>query len=531
MLRVLADEPLLVLFVVVAGGYLAGKVRVAGFSLGVAGVLFAGIAVGAVNPGLRLPEIVYMLGLALFVYTVGLSAGPGFASSLRRAGLRWNALALAGIVAVAASVAVLSKLLNLGGAKGAGFFAGVLTNTPALAAVVDRLGGKPDADLPVVAYSLAYPASVISGLAAIAVLQRVWRIDYASDASAAGMAVEQIVNATAEVRHPLTVASVVRASGGRALIGRIRHDRYVGVAQPSRRLEPGDRVTVVGTHDAVEAVTKLVGQPLPDRLDADRTDLEVRRIFVSNPQLVGQRIADLDLAGRFGAIITRVRRGDVDSLADAGNVLELGDRVRVVAPPEHMKELSRFFGDSYKELGEVNIASLALGLTLGLLLGTVSVPLPGGGSFSIGLAGGPLVMGLLLGARRRTGPLVWQLPAGVNLSLRQLGLVLFLAGIGTRAGQSFAATVVTAGGWLLLVVAFGLCLPLAFGVLTVSHKVLGMPMGVATGVLAGMCTQPATLVFADEQAGNELPELGYATVFPAAMLVKILIAQLLLSVL
>ncbi|MFI7547575.1 aspartate:alanine exchanger family transporter [Actinoplanes sp. NPDC049599] len=526
----LADQPLLVLFLVVAVGYLAGKVRIAGFSLGVAGVLFAGIAAGAVDPRLRLPEIVYLLGLALFVYTVGLSAGPRFASSQRRAGLRWNALALGGILAITAAVAVLAGLLDFRGAKEAGFFAGVLTNTPALAAVVERLGGTADADLPVVAYSLAYPASVISCLAAIAVLQRMWRIDYTSDAVDAGMATEQIVNATAEIHHPLTVASAVRASGGRALIGRIRHHEYVGVAEPSLRLEPGDRVTVVGSAEAVDAVTRLVGQPYPDRLDADRTDLEVRRIFVSDPRLVGQRIAGLDLADRFEAIITRIRRGDIDSLADPGIVLELGDRVRVVAPPQRMKELSRFFGDSYKELGEVNIASLALGLTLGLLLGSVSIPLPGGGSFSIGLAGGTLVVGLLLGARRRTGPLVWQLPAGVNQSLRQLGLVLFLAGIGTRAGQSFAATIVTADGWLLLLLAFGLCLPLAFGVLIIGHKVLGLPMGVATGILAGMCTQPATLVFADEQAGNELPELGYTTVFPAAMITKIVIAQLLLSV-
>jgi putative transport protein len=218
-------------------------------------------------------------------------------------------------------------------------------------------------------------------------------------------------------------------------------------------------------------------------------------------------------------------------LAEGHTVLELGDRIRVVAPPERMKEVSRYFGDSYRELGELNIASLSLGLALGLLVGALSIPLPGGGHFSIGFAGGPLVVGLLLGARRRTGPLVWQLPTAVNTSLRQIGLVLFLAGIGTRAGHSFASTITTGGGWLILGSALVLCLVTAFGVLLVGHKLLGLPMGVATGVLAGLSTQPATLVFASEQSGNGLPELGYATVFPAAMLTKILLAQLLLSVL
>ncbi|MDT3442531.1 MULTISPECIES: aspartate:alanine exchanger family transporter [unclassified Pseudofrankia] len=528
---VLADNPLLVLFIVAAGGYWIGRIRVGGFGLGVAGVLFTGIAVGAVDRRLSLPDIVYQFGLALFVYTMGLAAGPGFASSLRRTGLRWNALALGAIAAGAGIVAVVAEALHFGAAKGAGFFTGALTNTPALAAVVEKLQGTPDANLPVVAYSLAYPASVISSMVAISVLQRRWRVDYSADATAAGIAAEQIVNATAEVEHPLSVSEVILASAGHTLIGRVRHDERLAVAEPGLQLHPGDQVTVIGTRDAIADATRILGHPVPDRLDADRSRLDFRRIFVSDPTLVGRRIGDLDLTGRFGALITRVRRGDTDLLADDATVLELGDRVRVVAPPERMGEVSRYFGDSYRQLGGVNIASLSVGMGIGLLVGAISVPLPGGGHFSLGSAGGPLVVGLLAGARRRSGPFVWQLPAGVNLSLRQMGLVLFLAGIGTRAGRSFASTITTAGGWALVALGFGLCMTLAFGVLTIGHKLLRMPMGVTTGVLGGLCTQPATLVFASEQAGNDTPELGYATVFPAAMLLKILLAQILLAVL
>ncbi|WP_329318063.1 aspartate:alanine exchanger family transporter [Streptomyces sp. NBC_01262] len=529
-LDTLAHNPLLVLFLVAASGYLFGRISIHGFRLGVAGVLFAGIAAGALDARLSLPDIVYLLGLALFVYTMGLSTGPVFVSSLRRAGLRWNILALAAIATVAGAVVAVSWLLGLGGPKGAGFFTGVLTNTPALAAVVEKLHGH-DAELPVVAYSLAYPVSVISSMIAISVLQRLWRIDYAADSAAAGIVDEQILNATAEVRRPLSVTDVIRASASRAIIGRVRHNEHDAVAEPDQRLEPGDLVTIVGTPKAVADATRLVGEASPQPLDADRSHLDVRRIFMSNPKLVGQCIDELQLADRFGAAITRVRREDTDMLAEGHTVLELGDRIRVVAPPERMKEVSRYFGDSYRELGELNIASLSLGLALGLLVGALSIPLPGGGHFSIGFAGGPLVVGLLLGARRRTGPLVWQLPTAVNTSLRQIGLVLFLAGIGTRAGHSFASTITTGGGWLILGSALVLCLVTAFSVLLVGHKLLGLPMGVATGVLAGLSTQPATLVFASEQSGNGLPELGYATVFPAAMLTKILLAQLLLSVL
>ncbi|MEU7875398.1 TrkA C-terminal domain-containing protein [Dactylosporangium sp. NPDC049140] len=527
----LSGNPLLTLFVVVGGGFLVGRVRIGGFSLGVAGVLFTGIALGALDARLKLPEIVYLLGLGLFVYTMGLSAGPGFVGSLRRAGLRWNAFALAAIAGVAVLVVALSWLLDLGRAKGAGFFTGVLTNTPALAGVVERLDGGPDANLPVVAYSLAYPVSVLACLVGISVLQRAWGVDYAAEARAAHLTEQPIHNATADVRRPVTVKDVVRATGGRALIGRVAHAGEVTVAEPDLRLCPGDRVTIVGERDAIADATAIVGEAAPERLDTDRSRLDVRRIFVSDPDLVGRRIKELDLARRFGATITRVRRGDTDSLADLNTVLELGDRVRVLAPPTRMKEISRYFGDSYKELGEVNIASLSLGLALGLLLGTVSLPLPGGGQLSLGFAGGPLVVGLLLGARRRIGPLVWQLPNNVNWSLRQMGLVLFLAGIGTRAGQSFVATVATGDGAKLVAAAFVVCLLVTVGVLWLGHRVLRWPMGVATGVLAAVCTQPATLGFAVEQADNELPERAYAAVYPTAMIVKILLAQILLTVL
>jgi putative transport protein len=210
-------------------------------------------------------------------------------------------------------------------------------------------------------------------------------------------------------------------------------------------------------------------------------------------------------------------------------MLELGDRVRVLTSQKNMPAVAAYFGDSYRALSEIDILSFSLGLALGMVLGLIPFPLPGGVTVKLGLAGGPLIMALVLGRVGHTGRINWCLPYNGNLMLRQVGLVLFLAGIGTRAGFDFYRTLVGGGGWPLLVAA--LVIVSLTGVLTlwIGHKVLKMPMGLLTGMLAGLQTQPATLGFALEQAGNELPNIGYARVFPVAAVAKILAAQVIVT--
>ena len=540
MIAVLEDSPLLLLFLVAALGYLLGRIRVAGFGLGVAAVLFVGLGVSSLDPDLKLPELVGSLGLVLFVYTIGTAAGPGFFASFRRRGLTHNALALGLLLVAAALTASLHWVLHLDAPLVAGTFAGSLTNTPALASVIQTLrdtvpGQEALLAQPVVAYSVTYPAGVVGVLLSIWLMQRIWKADRAPSSRAGDAAAGQIVNQTVRVTRAEAMAvpalELCHAHGLRALFGRMKRGDSVSVVTAATRFQEGDTVVVVGDAASVRAATALLGEACDEHLDLDRRLLDYRRIFVSSAALSGRLLRELSLPARFGATVTRIRRGDVDLLPDDDTVLELGDRVRVVGPRARMDEVSRFLGDSYKALAEVDVVTFSLGIALGLALGMVPIPLPGGASFKLGAAGGPLIVGLVLGRVGRTGPLVWTLPFSANLTLRQLGLVLFLAGVGTRSGYSFASTFAHGGGLAIFAAGAGITCVTALGGLWIGHRVLHIPRDVLVGVIAGVHTQPAALAFAVEQTESEQPNLGYSTVFPLATIAKIVLAQVLLALL
>jgi putative transport protein len=245
--------------------------------------------------------------------------------------------------------------------------------------------------------------------------------------------------------------------------------------------------------------------------------------------VAGRRIRDLGTLHQLGALVTRVRRGDIEFLPDGDTVLELGDRVRVVAHRDHIAAVGELFGDSYRALSEIDILTFGLGVALGLLLGALPIPLPGGITIRLGFAGGPLIVALILGALRRTGPMVWSLPYSANLTLRQIGLVLFLAGIGTRAGYAFVSMLARGEGLTVFLAGAAITCLTALTTLWLGHRILKIPLGLLIGMLAGLQTQPAVLAFASEQAGNDLPNIGYATVYPLAMIAKIVLAQVLLT--
>ena len=234
---------------------------------------------------------------------------------------------------------------------------------------------------------------------------------------------------------------------------------------------------------------------------------------------------------RFGAVITRVRRGDDDFLPDGDLVLELGDRVRVLTHHDNMKAVARYLGDSYRAVSEVDVLSFSLGLALGLLLGIVAIPLPGGITFKFGFAGGPLIVALILGTVGRTGRMVWSLPYSVNMTLRQIGMVMFLAGIGTRAGYSFLSTFTQGGGLLIFAAGCVITCTTSLLALWAGYRLLKIPMTLLIGIVAGLQTQTAVLGYALEQTGNDLPNIGFASVYPAATISKIIVVQVLLAML
>lgn len=545
MLDILIANPLLLLFVVSALGYLLGRIRFKGSSLGVAAVLFVGLAAGALHPDLSLPPVIFDLGLIIFVYTLGLSSGAGFFASFRRKGLRDNLFVLLMILIAAGFVAAAALLLDFSAPVAAGLFAGSLTNTPALAGLLETIGASAAPEqrealqtLPVVGYSVAYPMGVLGVILAALALQRLWRIDFHAETQALRrfQVVEQaLYNRTVRVTRPEAVGLPLRELRRRhtwdVVFGRMERDGELMIATGDTVLQMGDLLSVVGAPDDVDALVPVVGEATERHLELERSEYDFRRIFVSNPDVAGRSLRELALPQRFGALVTRVRRGDIDLLAHGDTVLELGDRVRVVSRRKDLTALSDYFGDSYRELSEINLLSFGLGLTAGLLLGLAPMPLPGGVTFRLGYAGGPLLVALVLGALRRSGPFVWVLPYSANLTLRQIGLSLLLAAIGVRSGHTFFTTLGASGGLSIFLAGAAITTLTALLALWVGYRWLKIPFPLLLGMLAGLHTQPAVLGYALEQADSELPNIGYALVFPLATISKIIVAQLLLSLL
>lgn len=543
MIELLAANPMLLLFITAALGYAIGRIKIKGASLGVAAVLFVGLFIGSFSPELRIPDFVFTFGLAVFVYTIGLTSGAGFFQSFSGKGLRDNLFIGSMILLAGAGVAAGAILFDIAAPIAAGLFAGSMTNTPAMAGVVEAIRNAAPADLvaslvdqPVVGYSVAYPMGVLGPIFCILVISRAFRINYRNEAGKLknlNLVEQEIYNVTVCVRHDAFCGAPLRDLSARhrfnVVFGRISHDGVTSLADGDSRLAIGDFVSVIGAPEDVDRVVAMLGEPANTHLDFDRSQYDFRRMFVSERHVAGRKVGDLDLPRAYDAIITRVRRGDIDVLAGANTVLELGDRVRVVARRERMKEVADYFGDSYKELSEVDLLSFGLGMTLGLLLGMIPIPLPGGVRITLGVAGGPLIVALILGALRRTGPIVWTMPYSANLTLRQLGLIMLLATVGLKSGYTFVSTFAQGGGVTILLLGATVSIVIPLLALVIGYRLLRIPFGMLTGMVASMQTQPAVLGFAAEQSRDEAPNLGWALVYPASMIGKIILAQLLFT--
>jgi putative transport protein len=535
-----ARTPLLVLFGVIGVGFLLGSVRVAGFSFGPAAVLFAGILFGAVDQRLVIPDVVYVFGLVLFVYCIGLSSGATFFSSFGRRGVRANLIAAGALTAAAAVTVLLARTSGIPGATAVGVFCGALTNTPALAASIDALGGHGSelANQSVIGYSVVYPFGVIGVLLAFFAFERRARKRAAAEGNGRGT-----TDAPSEPILVRTFRVTTSAAAGRTagellenagepgfVLSRIKRGNDTSLVEEETRFETGDLVVAVGTGAALERARTLVGEDSPVELHLDKQDLDYRRIEVSSRDVVGKSVAELALPKRFDATITRVRRGDVDFVPSPDTIVELGDRVRVLTWVGNIGRLTKFFGDSIRSTSEADFFSLSLGIVLGVLLGMLPIPLPGDRSFTLGFAGGPLLVGLVLGRLQRTGPVVWGMPYSANIALRQVGLVLFLAGIGTKAGGGFLETLRATGPSLVLAGAAVTSVTTLL-VLVAGEKLLKLPLVGVMGMMAGVQTQPACLAYVDERSSGSEHTTWYSTVYPVAMIGKILLVQVLVAIL
>ena len=541
MVKILLENPLMLLLMVAAIGYPLGRVKVYGITLGVGAVLFVGLGFGALHPDMKAPAIVYIMGQALFVYTVGLSAGPSFVASFRRNGLKNNMLA-GGVLCLSALLCVvLQKVFMLKPGIAAGIFCGSMTASPALGGALESIRQTAPEDLleallaePVVGFSVAYPIGVIGLMLTINICQKLWKVDYQAEFKQLRKPEDRasLVHCTIKVQKcdPGTTVQMLNDTNGCDLVfSRVKRGSDFFPAAADTVLEAGDLVMVAGAPTEIELIAALLGERRSkDRLGLDRTEYEYRRIFVSSPQAIGRTIGELHLEQRFGEVVTLVRRGDNEFLPDPEMVLELGDVIRVLAHKSNMDEVTSFFGNSYRKVSEVDVMTFSLGLVIGLTLGLLPFPFPGGGSMQLGFAGGPLIVGILLGTFGRTGKMVWSLPYSASMTLKQLGLVLFLAGIGTRSGYSLLATLSHGGGGSIFITGVCITTATAFTALYIGHKIMKIPMSLVVGIVAGMHTSTPGLGYIKEQTGNDLPDQGYACVFPFATIGKIILVHIVL---
>ena len=526
-----AEEPLLLLALLLAVGGAIGALKIRSFSLGPAAVLFTALAFSAFDERLKISREVGVFGLAIFAFVVGIGAGPSFFNALRSGGKALMAIIATLTVAAGVTVGV-AHAMGLEGPLLSGIYAGALTNTPALAAATQMW----NSDLPTVGYSVTYLFGVLGMLIGAMFALKSTAPRSATTELEEEAVVPELDTATVRIEaenlpdletlsekydHQLVFSRIMRGD-------RPGHPGVVDLATDSAVPVPGDIVTVVGNVERIDEFVKDVGHLSTVALTLDRSALDYRRIAVSNAAACGVPLADLRLTRKFGATATRVRRGDVDLLATDDLTLQIGDRVRVVAAPAKLKEVAKFFGDSEKGAQAFSLTALALGLALGVLLGLLEFPIPGGGQFALGMAGGPLVVGLCLGRVGRTGSILWTLPSSASATLNHLGMMLFLAYAGSNSGSALADAIVTPTGWRLLVVGLVVTAVTAIGHLTIGRLFGGLFGPRLAGVMAGAQTQPAVLAYANLRSNDDpRVNLGYALAYPVGMITKVLIAPLL----
>ncbi len=544
---------ILLLAVVIAGGLVMGGLRVRGIGLGSAGVLFAGLLMGQFGQPLDAGVLNFVkeFGLVLFVFTIGLQLGPGFAASLRAEGLRLNVLA-SSVVVLGSALAVLAawllpRVLPMHPAGVLGALAGAVTNTPSLGATQQALSGLPGvtseiADLPAIAYAVAYPGGIVGIIAALLLLRWWLRIDLASAADA--YAREHSHQHEPFERRTLVVDNVHLAG---VAVGNIPGQHEAGVTisrirtrdagevttvMPGTIVQLGDRLLVVGPRADLERFQLVVGTPVAEDLIEAPGRATFSRLVVTATPAVGQVLGSLRLAERFGVTVTRVLRSEVDMTPDSGLRLHFGDVLHAVGERAALTQVAGVVGNQPQELTHTHFAPIFLGIALGVIVGSLPIAVIGlPEPVRLGLAGGPLLIAIVLGRIGSFGRLVWHMPAVANHSFRELGIALFLACVGLKSGPAFFATVATATGlwWAIAGLVISTVPLLLVG--WFAHRVLHMNFLPISGLLSGSMTDPPALAFANSIAGSEAPATAYATVYPFTMLLRIVLAQVLVVIL
>ena len=513
------------LFLIIALGFILGRIQIKGLSLDVSAVIFIALLFG--HYGVVIPKDLGNFGLVLFIFTIGIQAGPGFFDSFRSKGKTLILLTLLIVGSACLTGVALKYTIGIDTPDLVGLIAGALTSTPGLAVAIDSTHSSAAS----IAYGIAYPFGVIGVILFIKLLPKLLRKDLAVEA--------KILESQRKGKHPplrtatlrvtnapifgKTLAQLqLRAMTG-AVVSRIKHGEKTVIPQAATVLQEGDLLKAVGNDQSLKQLALLIGETITNDLPFGSTQ-ELQSLLVTNKNIINKTLGYLNLQRTFNCTVTRVRRSGIDLSPEPDLQLKFGDKLMVAGEKEDLKEVSQLFGNDEKKLSDTDFFPIATGIVLGVLVGKLNISFSDSFSFSPGLTGGILIVALVLSAIGKTGPIVWSMSGSANQLLRQIGLLLFLAEVGTSAGVNLVSTF-QESGWTLFGVGMAITLiPMLvaalFGILVFKIPVLDL-----LGTLAGGMTSTPGLAAADSMSDSSAPSIAYATVYPIAMVLLILFIQ------
>ncbi|PSU63294.1 putative transporter [Photobacterium phosphoreum] len=536
-----------ILSLVAVLGLWMGSWKIKGVGLGIGGVLFGGIIVGHYTEAMGITlnahtlHFIQEFGLILFVYTIGIQVGPGFFASLRSSGLKLNGFA-ALVVFLGCVVAVLLYIIfDVPLPILLGIYSGAVTNTPALGAgqqILSELGVSADLlDITGMGYAVAYPFGICGILISMWLLRLIFKVNIDQEAivynSNSGDKKEGLQTLNIAVRNPnlngLTFVQIPAITEGAIICSRLKRGNQLSIPKESTPIELNDVLHLVGTKAALEKARLVIGDIVDISLSTKGTDLQVERLVVTNEIVLGKKIRELELKEKYDVVISRLNRAGVELIPNSHTSLQFGDILNLVGSKDAIAAVSGMVGNAEQKLQHVQMLPIFIGIGLGILLGSIPLYLPGfPAALKLGLAGGPLIVALILARIGSIGKLYWFMPPSANLALREIGIVLFLAVIGLKSGNGFIDTLVNGDGFSWM--AYGAlitfipliitgCIARIFGEL----NYLSM-----CGMLAGSMTDPPALAFANGlHPTNGAAALSYATVYPLVMCLRILSPQIL----
>ena len=531
---------------VISLGVLLGRIKFFGISLGVTFILFAGILIGhfGFTGNIQIINFIQDFGLILFVFCIGLQVGPSFFSSFRKGGVSMNLMAAGTILLnIAVMVALWLCLFEKEDLPMmVGVLCGAVTNTPGLGAANEALG-QIGYSGPQIAngYACAYPLGVIGIIGGMILLKYLCNVNIKKESM-----IDEVAEDSHEKPHRMCVKVTNPALEGITLkhlrelakrdfvCSRILQNGRINLPTRDTTLHHGDCLLIVCACDEVEAILAFIGQRVnaDKEFDDSHSPLVSRRILVTEEEVNGKTLSQLSLSGKFGVNVTRIYRTGIELLARPDQRLQLGDRVRVVGPADAVDRLAARLGNSHDHLDHPNILTIFVGIFLGILFGSLPIAIPGMPTpVKLGLAGGPLIISILISRFGYRMKLVTYTTVSANLMLREIGLALFLASVGIKAGGNFINTVVEGDGLLYVLCGFLITVIPIICIGPIAKLKFKMNYFTLMGMIAGTYTDPPALAYANQTAGNDAPALGYTTVYPLAMFLRIITAQVLILVL